>query len=81
MIDWVYASQGSLNQVGFRELIIAFAAAPHESLFSTELAQVLMESFWKRYFKVIIKLCFLPFIASFICTQVYLSTYGVQGID
>ena len=40
-----------------------------------------MESFWKRYFKVIIKLCFLPFIASFIFTIWYLTYYGVQGID
>ena len=39
-----------------------------------------MESFWKRYFKVIIKLCFLPFIVSFILTIWYLTYYGVQGI-
>ena len=80
MIDWVYKNQGTLDQVGFRELIVAFASAPHESLFSTELAQVLMESFWKRYFKVIIKLCFLPFIVYFVLTIWYLTYYGVQGI-
>lgn len=36
MIDWIYASQGGLEQVGFRELVIELSKAPHESLFGTE---------------------------------------------
>ena len=80
MIDWVYASQGGIQETGFRELVIALSKAPHESLFSTELVQVLMESFWDRYFRSILYRCCLPFSVYFCVTLTYMFNYASEGI-
>ena len=42
-IDWIFANYRGFTNVGFRELIIALAKAPHESLFRTEMVQTLIE--------------------------------------
>ena len=80
MIDWIYASQGGLENVGFRELVIELSKAPHESLFGTEFVQILVESFWDRYFKAILLRCFIPFLIYFFSTNYYLQSYAMEGI-
>ena len=77
-IGWVFNGNGS-HQSGFRELVVALANAPHESLFSTELVKILTKHFWSRYFKTIIIWCFIPFIINFFTVLLYLSYFTVKG--
>ena len=78
-IDFIFAQVGDV-QMGFRELIVALANAPHESLFSTELVITLVDHFWNRYYRYIFTYCFIPFLIYFILTIVYLSKWTVHGI-
>lgn len=77
-IDWVFANYGGSTNVGIRELVVALAAAPHESLFSTELVITLAEHFWARYFRKVVIGCFIPFILYFGCTLAYATHYSTQ---
>ena len=80
-IDWIFACYGGLKKVGFRELIVALANAPHESLFSTDLVITLTNLMWSRYFTAIFVRCFIPFCIYFLTAIWYLSNYAVEGID
>ena len=42
-VGWVFEGFGGLDKVGFKELVVALANAPHESLFSTDLVKTLFE--------------------------------------
>ena len=77
-IDWVFANYGGSTNVGIRELVVALAAAPHESLFSTELVITLAEHFWARYFRKVVISCFLPFIIYFGSTIAYATRFSTQ---
>jgi hypothetical protein len=79
-LDWVHADYKGYQKVGFRELIVALSVAPHESLFSTELAVTLIEHFWDYYFKRVFLLGFVPYLIYFGCTIFYVSKWGVEGI-
>ena len=80
-IDWVYATYNDLKTVGFRELIVALAKAPNESLFSTDLVITLINHFGSRYYNAIFIRCFIPYIIYFVTAICYLSTYTLPGID
>ena len=80
-LEWVHASYKGYDNVGFRELIVELANAPHESLFSTELIITLVEHFWDYYYKRIFLTGFVPYIIYFLCTIVYTTTWSVQGIE
>ena len=77
-IDWVFANYGGSTNVGIRELVVALAAAPHESLFSTELVITLAEHFWARYFRAVVLRCFLPFIVYFGSTLAYATQFSTN---
>jgi len=79
-LDWVHANYRGYTDVGFRELIVALASAPHESLFSTELVITLIDHFWDYYFKRVFFAGFVPYIIYFICTIIYISNWAVEGI-
>ncbi len=79
-IDWIFAPCEGKKTVGFAEFVVALSHAPHESLFSTDLIETLVDHFWDRYYKAVILKCFLPFIAYFVCTLWYISNYGVSGV-
>lgn len=79
-MDWIFAKYGGFDQVGFRELVLALANAPHESLFATELVITLVEHFWSRYYRAIFVRCFIPFVVYFVISIFYLSTYTVDGV-
>ena len=76
-IDWVFASYGGSTNIGIRELVVALAAAPHESLFSTELVITLAQHFWARYFRAVLFRCFVPFLLYFGATLAYATRYSV----
>lgn len=80
-LEWVHASYKGYDNVGFRELIVELANAPHESLFSTELIITLVEHFWDYYYKRIFLTGFVPYIIYFLCTIVHVTTWSVKGID
>lgn len=77
-IDWVFANYGGSTNVGIRELVVALAAAPHESLFSTELVITLAEHFWARYFRAVVLRCFIPFIIYFGATLAYATEFSIK---
>jgi len=79
-LEWVHASYKGYESVGFRELIVELANAPHESLFSTELIITLVEHFWDYYYKRIFFFGFIPYMVYFVCTIVYVTTWAVDGI-
>lgn len=72
-LDWVHASYKGFEVVGFKELILALANAPHESLFSTEFVITLHQHFWRFYHKRIVFACFLPYVIYFLSTIYYVS--------
>ena len=80
-LEWVTASYKGYENVGFRELIVELANAPHESLFSTELIITLVEHFWDYYYKRIFLYGFIPYIIYFLCTIFYVTIWSVEGID
>ena len=80
-LDWVHAGYKGFQKVGFKELILALADAPHESLFSTQFIIALVQHFWDFYYKRIFFLCFVPYIIYFLSTLVYVASYAVEGIE
>ena len=80
-LEWVHADYKGLKDVGFKELILALAQAPSESLFGTELVITLVRHFWNYYYKRIFLACFIPYIIYFLSTIYYVSTHAVEGID
>ena len=40
---------GENKNVGFRELVLALASTPYETIFATEFVKTLVEHFWARY--------------------------------
>ena len=79
-LEWVHADYKGFRNVGFKELILALAMAPNETLFSTELVITLIQHFWDFYYKRIFKACFVPYCIYFLSTIFYLSIYAVEGI-
>ena len=80
-LDWVHGSyKGYTSNVGFRELIIELANAPHESLFSTELIITLVEHFWDYYFIRVLFAGFIPYALYFLATIIYVTSWAVPGI-
>ena len=51
--------------------------APHESLYSTELVQVLVEHFWTRYYAIIFFTCLIPFFIYFVLVLIYSSEFVI----
>ena len=80
-IDWVFADCGNKTKVGFADLVVALANAPHESLFSTQLIRTLVDHFWNRYYRAVIIKCLIPFFLYLAATLFYISTYTVVGVD
>ena len=74
----MYSNPLGDSEVGFRELVVALSQAPHESLFSTELVQVLVEHFWARYYRTIFFRCLIPYSIYIILVLVYLTEYVVR---
>lgn len=79
-IDWIFAPCNGKTQVGFADFVVALAQAPHESLFSTDLIETLVDHFWSRYYIAVILKCFLPFLIYMVCTLYYISNYAVTGV-
>jgi len=79
-LHWLHGSYKGQTNVGFNELIVELAAAPHHSLFSTELVITLVQFFWDYYYYRIFFACFLPYIAYFMATIFYITVYSVRGV-
>ena len=41
----------------------------------------MVEHFWLRYRKQVLKWCLYPFVVYFVCTLYYLSIFGVDGVE
>lgn len=80
-IDWIFADCGDKTKVGFADLVVALANAPHESLFSTQLIKTLCDHFWGRYYRAVIIKCFIPFFMYLISTLLYISNFTIIGVD
>ena len=80
-LDWIFAECANRTNVGFQEFVVALAQAPHESLFSTDLIVMLVDHFWHRYYIRVMLFCFVPFFVYMVCTLVYISKYGVVGVE
>ena len=79
--DFIFSQYGGYERVGYRELVIAMAGAPQESLFSTELVTTLISTFWDRYYKTIFIWCFLPFCVYLISTVTYITIHAQEPFD
>lgn len=55
--------------------------SPYETLYSTDFVQALVEHFWTRYRRSLLRRCFVPFVIYFISTLIYISNYVLDGID
>ena len=76
-IECFYENPSGTEPVGIRELIVALADAPHESLFSTDLVIILCEYFYMRYFTFILKYALLPWILYFVLVLTYMSLFAI----
>ena len=48
-IDWIFRDSPEKKSQGYSDLIDALAKSPNESIFTTDLINTLMGSFWKQY--------------------------------
>ena len=80
-IEWIYDNPSGNSPVGIRELVIALADAPHESVFSTDLVIILCEYFWRRYYKTIVKFALLPWVFYFLLVLFYMSYFAVSSSE
>ena len=80
-IDWIYRDTETKKSEGFPDLIASLATAPNEQLFSTDLINVLMASFWRENQLQIRYKVFLPFVV-YLCTTVhYFSSYLDKDLE
>mmetsp|Transcript_36577 Transcript_36577/g.48015 ORF Transcript_36577/g.48015 Transcript_36577/m.48015 type:complete len:218 (+) Transcript_36577:2106-2759(+) len=80
-LSWLHAKYKGYESPGCRELIVALADAPNESLYSTELVISLADLFWNYYYKKILLRCFIPYAIYFISTLIYMTNYAYDGIS
>lgn len=78
-IGWVYENPEGDSASGFRELVIALSDAPNESLFSTELVEIMCCYFLQRYKDAIRIRVFLPWLLYFFLVIFYMSYFAVVG--
>ena len=80
-IDWVFKGFHSKKTSGFADFVVILSNSPYETLYSTDFVQALVEHFWARYRRSLLRRCFVPFVIYFISTLIYISNYVLDGID
>ena len=77
-ISWIFQKGTDGKHRDFGDLVKALAKAPHESLFGTDLINILVDNFWHMYSVRIKLLCMGPFmIYAFFC--LFYFTHYAQG--
>ena len=74
----MYENPEGESACGFRELVIALAGAD-DSLFSTELVEIMCDYFLERYRKYILFSVFVPWCVYFLLVLFYMSYFAVVG--
>ena len=75
-ISWIFQKGADGNRRDFGDLVKALAKAPHESLFGTDLINILVDNFWRMYALKIRVYCMVPFLVYASFCLVYFTYYA-----